>query len=186
VDRQPRFPRNKEDYIPSPQYTAFESGRGLILATLMQEIQKMRAYDLDFGIIPYPKWDEKQDTYYTNVAIGNVAGYVVPITTDKKLAGCILESMAYYGWTDVYPEYYERMLNGKVVRDSESGEMLDIIFKNIRYEFTQVYSYAFGDQKSTYTMMRMTLMNNEKIASRYAANESLFNGTLDKLIGALK
>ena len=49
----------KEDYIPSPQYTAFESGRGLILATLMQEIQKMRAYDLDFGIIPYPKWDEK-------------------------------------------------------------------------------------------------------------------------------
>ena len=176
----------KEAYIPAPQYTAFEEGRGLIMATLMQEIQKMRGYDVDFGIIPYPKWDEKQDNYYTNVAIGNVAGYVVPVTTDKKLAGCLLEALAYYGWMDVYPEYYDRTLTGKVARDSESGEMLDIIFKNIRYEFTQVYSYAFGDQKSTYTMMRMTLKNNQEIASQYASNEALFRSTLEKLNGTLK
>lgn len=175
----------KEANSPAPQYTAFEEGRCLILATQMLEIQKMRGYDIEFGIIPYPKWDEKQDKYFTNVIIGNTAGYLVPVTSDSKLSGCVLEALSYYGWTDVYPEYYERVLSGKVARDSESVEMLDIIFSNIRYEFTQIYSYAFGDQKSTYNMMRMVLKNNEKIASYYASNEALFKSTLEKLSSAL-
>ncbi len=70
-----------------------------------------------------------------------------------------------YGWKDILPEYYERALKGKATRDSDSEAMLDIIFNNIEYEFTEIYSRNFGDQKAPSMMMRVAVGENKDISS---------------------
>lgn len=39
----------------------------------------------------------------------------------------------------IVPAYYEKTLMGKVKRDDESEEMLDIVFSNILYDFGLCY-----------------------------------------------
>lgn len=164
----------------------FAEGRALLMNLSLSNLQTMRDSDTDFGIIPYPKWDEAQENYVTTCATDPVAGYLAPKTADSKLIGCLLEALAYYGWEEVYPEYYERALKGKNTRDDESAAMLDLIFSNIKFNFCQVYSYAFGDQRAPTMLMRMTIKNNKELASTYAADEALYKETLQKLTDALK
>ena len=43
----------------------FESGKGLFMTTWLGNCANLREMDADFGIIPYPKWDESQEHYST-------------------------------------------------------------------------------------------------------------------------
>ena len=164
----------------------FNEGRGLIMTNSLKDIQTMRDLETDFGIIPYPKWDEKQENYYTRASLGNAAAYCIPITSDGEVCGTILEALAYYGYEDMIPVYYEKALKGKNTRDDESIEMLDLIFSNVKYGFCDVYSYAFGDQKAPTMLMRMILKKDKEIASTYEADKQLYEDTIASLIDALK
>lgn len=83
--------------------------------------------DEDFGIIPWPKYDETIDNYYANVDAGcNL--FIVPVTNpDPEKASVILEALAYESYLTVIPTYYDVVLTTKFTRDAESVEMLDII-----------------------------------------------------------
>ncbi|MBO5219310.1 MAG: hypothetical protein J6C52_07765 [Clostridia bacterium] len=175
-----------ESDLPGPQYTMFEEGRGLMLTSSLGNLQKMRGFELDFGILPYPKWDEAQKDYISYAATDPVAGYCVPVTADAELAGCLLEALAYYGWEDVYPEYYERALKGKNTRDDESAEMLDLIFDNLRFGFIQTYTHGIGEGNSPSMMLRNTIQNDIDIASEWAAKEELNKQKIQEFIDALK
>ncbi len=164
----------------------FRGGRALLTRMMADGMIGFRDMEDDFGVLPYPKWDEEQESYQTYNSIGNATGFAVPVTADADMMGTIIEALAYLGWRDVLPEYYEKSLKGKSARDDESEEMLDIVFNNIRYDFTQFYSYVFGDQKSPSMLMRMTLKENREIASMWAADESLYQETMKKLIETLK
>lgn len=89
--------------------------------------QLLRSMETDFGIIPYPKYTEDQNRYYSRVSYYNAP--VIPISNDRfELVGAVLE---YFNWASaetVIPAYYDTVLHGKVVRDEDSREMLDIIF----------------------------------------------------------
>ena len=84
------------------------------------------------------------------------------------------------------PEYYERALKGKAARDNDSEAMLDIIFNNIEYEFTEIYSCSFGDQKSPSMTMRISIGENRDLASLWASDENLYDETMKSLINTLK
>lgn len=164
----------------------FGDGKSLFLADSLHVAHILRAMSDDFGIVPYPKFDEAQDGYHTYNALGNSTVFVVPVTADETLAGCLLEALAYYGWKDVLPEYYERALKGKAARDNDSEAMLDIIFNNIEYEFTEIYSCSFGDQKSPSMTMRISIGENRDLASLWASDENLYDETMKSLINTLK
>ena len=91
--------------------------------------QLLRSMETDFGIIPYPKYNEDQDRYYSRVSYYNAP--VIPISNDRpELVGAVLEYFNYASSETVIPAYYDTVLHGKVVRDEESREMLDIIFNS--------------------------------------------------------
>ena len=168
------------------QDAIFASGEALFYPNSFSTAHKMRDMADDFGILPYPKFDEKQDKYITYNAIGNSTAFVAPITSDETLVGCVLDALAYYGWKDILPEYYERALKGKTARDNESEAMLDIIFNNIEYDFTQIYALNFGDQKSPAALLESTLRDNKDISSLWARDENIYKKTINKLIEDLK
>ncbi len=175
------------NYTKTSDSPEFMEGRALFEGALFQRARQYREMDSDFGIIPYPKWNEAQDAYHTYNACHNISGWCIPVTANGEESASILEALDFYGWRDVMPVYFEKTLKGKTVRDSESAAMLDLIFSTISYDFTQIYSYNFGDQRAPTMLLRMTLKNGgAALASAWAKDEEMYNTTMAKLVETLK
>ncbi len=165
----------------------FRGSRALILPQAIRTSHTLRDMEDDFGIIPYPKLNEEQSNYRTHCLITDCNGYAIPITADADMVGCVLEALAYYGYNDILPEYFERALKTKSARDDESAEMLDLIYNSIEIDFTQFYSFCFGDQKSPSMLLRMVTRNNSTdIASAWAKDQELYDLTMEMIIDTLK
>lgn len=124
--------------------TNVEFGNGNVLfgSQVLLKLQILRDYPTDFGIIPFPKYDESQDGYYSSVWNGLVC---VPITAkDPGLCGAVLETMSYYSQSTLMPAYYDKLLDSKFVRDEDSSEMLDIIFDGLVYDVGLCFDNFIG------------------------------------------
>ncbi|MCR5263863.1 MAG: hypothetical protein K6D94_08325, partial [Clostridiales bacterium] len=93
----------------------------------------------DFGIIPYPKWDEQQEKYQMMVDGGHAAEAVPMTCQDPERTGTILEALNAETYKTVVPAYYEIALKVKYARDNESIQMLDMIMANRVFDFGYVY-----------------------------------------------
>jgi len=52
-------------------------------------VRDLRAMPTDFGIVPYAKFDEKQENYYSNVK-GDGLFIALPDITDTEFAGYLI------------------------------------------------------------------------------------------------
>ena len=113
--------------VTDDQRKLFTNNQLLFMDCSFYYAQLLRSMETDFGIIPYPKYTEDQNRYYSRVSYYNAP--VIPISNNRlDLVGAVLE---YFNWASsetVIPAYYDIVLHGKVVRDEDSREMLDIIF----------------------------------------------------------
>ena len=109
---------------------------------------EMRQMESDFGIIPYPKYDTKQEEYNIPFLGATVTYVTVPVTNgDLENTGIFMEYYAYLGYTELLPALYEKLLLGKVARDEDSSEMLDYIFSNSFYDTGMICD--FGEMRSS-------------------------------------
>ena len=110
--------------------TPFMEGRSLYLFEPLGHSKKMRDSQFDFAIIPMPKYDESQEEYMTPILQYVHTMYVTVANRKTEMIGATLENMAAEYYRTLRPAYYETVLENKRVRDDESLEMLEIIFKN--------------------------------------------------------
>ena len=164
----------------------FRAEQGLFATMTIGTSGDLRDMESDFGFLPYPQYDDKQDEYRSFIACHNTTGFCIPITADEELSTIVTEYMAYESYKSVRPAYYDVALKSKYTRDPDSERMLDLIYSTVVYDFTLVYSFAFGDQEAPSMMLRMTLKKNSTdIASMYAARTEKWAGTLETLISGL-
>ena len=107
----------------------FEDGQGLFAFQRLYTLDRMRDTETDFGIIPFPKYEETQEKYWSRVA-GLVMGMVPVNVKDSDMIGAVLEALCSESRTTTIPAYYDVMLESKLTRDDESSDMLNIIFEN--------------------------------------------------------
>ena len=160
------FLRFQEGNINYSGPDVFQSGRAMIGSGSLGSAQGLRNMDDDFGIIPYPKFDEN-DVYST--AINGVAPLIIlPISvSDVERTGAITEALCAYGHRDVIPAFYEKSLKSKYARDEESEEMMDIIKDSIIYDIGYV---AGGPLQSVGRDLAKTTTRD--FSSFYAAREN--------------
>lgn len=123
-------------------YTKFipNFGKGKILFSHLALIDMnfFRNDDVDFGILPYPKYDGQQREYNNFISTICVPMAAIPGNCeDPERIGAILEDMAYHSVNTLTYAYYDQTLNNRLIRDEESSDMLDIIFN------TRVYDVGF-------------------------------------------
>ncbi|MCQ2432414.1 MAG: extracellular solute-binding protein [Clostridia bacterium] len=140
----------------------FPEGHALFLGnTFVGEVSDMRLLmEDDFGIIPYPKYDEAQQNYYSalNIVYGTVVS--VPLTNaDPQKTGWILDLMGYYSVDTVLPTVIEKHIKTKSMRDEESVEMLNLIIGNKFFDIGG-WGSSIYDQ-----MMKMCESGNNTYAS---------------------
>ncbi len=159
----------------------FEEGRSLFIDMNMHDVDAMRDMDTDFGIVPWPKYDEAAE-YCTNVDAGtNMC--IIPMTAgDPERTSIILEAMSAIGYDKVLPAYYEVALQTKASRDDDSAEMLDIIKAARIYDLgyynadmSGVYANEFVDFAATPSLGR-------NFTSWYEKNEKTVTKALERVL----
>jgi hypothetical protein len=140
---------------------------------------QMRTMDQDFGIIPYPLYDDEQEDYRIPMITVALTYVSVPVTNaDLDDTGIFMEYYAYLGRRDIMPALYDKLLLGKVSRDNESSAMLDIIFNNRIFDTGMVFDFS-GLRTNLRTMYHNL---QEDFASSFARNAKLVNKNIEKIV----
>ena len=123
-------------------YSAFENGKALFLIEVMGRVKELRTMEANFGMLPFPKYDETQENYVSGIAFS--AGLmIIPVTNGAlELTGTVVENMAALSRRDLIPAYYEINLMGKQLRDDDSEKMLDIMTGSIQYDLALIYNWG--------------------------------------------
>jgi len=161
----------------------FEGGRGLFYGEVMQCVTRMRDSTTDFGLIPWPKFDEGQENYYNYMHNTAGKGVCIPTTQlDPEMAGIIIEAMAAKSVSTTTEAYYDKALTYKYMRDEESAQMLDIILANRLYDLA--YSYNWG---SLYGQIQALIINGkDTVASTWDKRLTAAEKAMQKTIDAYK
>jgi ABC-type glycerol-3-phosphate transport system substrate-binding protein len=146
----------------------------------LQEMVQLRDMPDDFGVVPFPKFNEEQARYYTRV-IGGFP-FVVPGTNARpEIAGALMETMACETRNTVIPAYYESSLQEKFARDLDTAEMLDLMFETKVYDLgdTIWFSPIRVDYTGVFTSGRNTF------ASLTERNAEKYNQLIEKVVESI-
>ena len=127
----------------------FGEGHALFMGEVMQCVTRMRGCDVDFGILPYPKFNVQQANYASMMHLTascvsipkSVSGETLAIVTS------MIEAMAYHAVDTLTVQYYEINLKTKGAKDEQSGPMMDMILSNRICDLSYYYQWgsnAFG------------------------------------------
>ena len=104
---------------------------------------ELRNMEADFAILPYPKFEESQSSYYSTISYWWSRFTVLPITcNDTERAGNILNAMGYYSQKHIMPAYYDISITNKLVRDEDSLDMINIILSNRIHDLANLYDWG--------------------------------------------
>ena len=160
----------------------FRAGGALFMDAKLYEVTKLRDSDIDFGIIPYPKYTEEQENYLSRMEGCEL--FVVPKTnTNPEMAGVILEAMAYESEQTVLPAYYEVMLKTKVSRDEQSSAMLDLILDHLVFDLGDT---LLGTEFRDGTMNECFYENRQELVSILTEMSGVYQKVLDNFNEAFK
>ena len=162
---------NKACYLGTEKSTykgpdPFNDGRAMIADSELRHAQTLRNLDDDFGIIPYPKFDE-DDEYATAVNAGSHMIFIPITVEDVERTGAITEALCAIGSRDVIPAFYEKSLKTKYTRDEESEEMIDIIRDSVVFDLGYVIHGTFSSCGKD-----LAVSTTHDFASYYAAGET--------------
>ena len=161
VDKQ--YSYNQKFDAQNGGYNHWGAGNALYYWGMVSSIIGQRSSDVDFGVIPMPKYSEDQDRYYSEANAYSTSLMSVPMTVvNPDRSGLILEAMAAYGKQEISPVFLDNLVMVKSVRDADSAEMLQLIFDS--QVFDVGYFFNWGNTLND----TMNLLNERKdsIASK--------------------
>lgn len=161
----------------------FASGRSLFLTAEIKGAQLLRDMNDTFGIVPYPKYDENQDSYYSSF-VNQCLFYTIPVTnTHLKETAVISDYTSYVSMQDVLPVYYGNVVEQKGLRNEDSIEMLDIILNTKSVDL----GILFGWTSSILDSMRSNLYEgNSNTASLIEKQEKSIVKNMEKTVEAIR
>ncbi|MCQ2432752.1 MAG: hypothetical protein MJ175_09140 [Clostridia bacterium] len=182
-----------QTYVVNDNYTAklnishdhavasmFDQGKTLFAALRIYVIDELRNMQANFGIIPFPKYDEAQEAYYTHVD-GHAPLICIPKTiTDAERTGVVLEALSAESYRTCVPAVYDIVLTEKYSRDEMSVHMLDLILGGR----TQNFGYVYESGNMQWSLTLLMKQGSKDFASYYKKNEKAALKGYDKIIKA--
>ena len=139
----------------------FDNGLSLFMSSTTFDVQRLRAMETDYGIIPYPTFAEKTpgEPYVGRIAYGYPL--TVPVTADVERASVIMEALACEYQKRVIPNYFDIAVKTKSTRDEESIEILNMLMSNrymdygdslwtyeVRVKYTDIFDFKTNNFQS--------------------------------------
>ena len=159
-------------------------GRTAFTTSALMSAVKLRETDVNYGILPYPKYDENQKKYYS-ITMDLSTAFVIPKTAqdDAEFVGVITEALAYYSYQYVRDALYNTVLKYRDAKDAESSKCVDIILANPKYDFAYIYAGAWGDMQGPASILRNCIgAQNDGVASYFDQFKSRYTTKLDEFL----
>lgn len=162
----------------------FSSGRSLLHVQCLQIVKRFRSMDIDFGIAPNPKYDESETSYHQGMhPIGGAFSLPAALEADElSIAAEIFDILARISSETLIPAYYEINLTNKLLRDEESGEMLDIILTSRSYDLMHPFNWAGLTDKFN----ALVAKGERSFVSVYEANAEKVNIAIEETVEKFK
>ena len=124
----------------------FGEGRSAFYTMAFSAVKKLRAYNVDYAILPLPLVDGTQDEYYTPCTGTYAYGAAIPTTKsveDARFAAYMLDVLSAGGKQYVATAYYDQILKNKdaLSDTSKDVDILDLIFENVVYDVGVIYGF---------------------------------------------
>ena len=160
----------------------FSVGRSLFLTAEIKAAQELRDMKDTFGILPYPKYDEAQETYHSSF-VNQCLFYTIPVTNSHlKETAIISDVTSYQSYMDVLPVYYNTIVEQKGLRNEDSIEMLNIIRSSNSVEL----GVLFGWTSDLMTTIRTKLYAGDgALASTIEKKQSTIEKNIQKTMDAI-
>ena len=151
----------------------FKAGRALFFAGSLSDGTGFREMEDEFGILPQPKYDEKQEEYLSFVN-GSASTACVPKSLSNealKDAGYMLEVLASSSYYMVTDTLYDKVAKSKNARDPESAEMVDVIIRHKVFDFGYTHFHVQGLPCATIVQTSLN-SNSPSIIKDITSNEN--------------
>jgi hypothetical protein len=100
--------------------------------------------DGDFGILPWPKYTEDQDNYYSHASDVFTLFAIPGQTDDPEFCGTVTDALSAESKYSVIPAFYDVVLKGRTAKDEQSSAMLDIIRDHLHFDFVFAHLTAMN------------------------------------------
>ena len=95
--------------------------------------------EIEYGILPMPKYDETQENYSTNLGFPHTLYAISSSSTQPENAALVLESMAANGYTEITPVLFEDALKLRYSPELEDAMMFDILRDTTCFDVGRIY-----------------------------------------------
>ena len=160
------------------------SGQILFYLDSLDNANGHRVSDVDFGLLPYPKYDESQEEY---ISFANPNLQCVPSSIkEPELVGAVIEFMASNS-EGVKDAFYEKTLKGKVASDEDSAAMVDLMMSNYVVDFAANYcGFSDGCTKLYNVFSQLLTKNSNAFTSFYNTYAEKAQAEIDQAFESLK
>ena len=172
-------PTQDESKVDGLGEEVFKQGRAVLMAHCVAYLDNVSKLDFKYGVLPNPKYNTAQETYYSvpNWKHGHL--FAVPVTVnDIEKAGFGLQAISEESVTTSYNAYIEERCKKQDAEDLDMAKCLETIFDGV------VWDVAFIDNIGNLgDIMRGELLMNgsNNFASQYKTKESKAKRTIAQI-----
>lgn len=136
-----------------------------------------------YGVIPTPMYDTDQEEYYTGVQDAHTIMSVMSGNKDYEMISAVLEMLAIESYESVRPYYVKVIIKSRVLGDTQSGKMFDLIMDGVTLDFIDMFEGV--DPKVRWQLWRkpfqrsVGFISGGELSFATAFEEANGNGALD-------
>lgn len=168
----------------------FEKDEFLFYNLTTGDAAELRAYEVEFGILPMPKGDPQQEHYISSTDNwGTVNVFVPKSNKDHEFTDLMIEVLAALGRKYIKPAYYDKILKYRAMYDHDSRDMIDIIFDSKVYDLVDFLAIDGGiNQETDFVKVVIAALqeNNNSFVSRYMLQAKNVNRSIKKLLANIE
>ena len=169
----------KSDITTQGAANEFIRGNYLFAPSIIKySLYQLRETENEWGILPFPKWDEAQERYYSAIDAGSSVLTVPTTAQSTEMIGAIVEALSAESWKTVMPTFYDTVMDSKIANDEGTVRMLDTIFDNRVIDF----AYLYDGWNGWVFKMQGLLTGNSDFASFYAKQEKAVSKHYEKVL----
>ncbi len=158
--------------------TIFGNGRSLFLMDELKGGISLRDSDVDFGLLPAPKYTEDQESYITDLTQRTMF-FCMPVSnTHAEETGVVIDALTYESQQKVVPEFFDGYIAHKGLRDEDSYEMAQIMESTMCMDVGVVYNWCMDLINS----MNQNIRSRSPLASLIQSNKEAINTTIEEFI----
>ena len=119
-----------------------------------------RGSEVNYSILPAPKFDESQESYRTAVAFTHTM-YCIPVDAKNTAkSGAVLECMASEAYRNVTPALFDTAFKYQYSKNPYDAELFEIIRDNVVFDISRPFFDSLGgDSSSPIRVWRMQIEN---------------------------